>query len=151
MKKVYQFYGDSGHGWLKVKVEELIRLKIHLAISGYSYVKGEYAYLEEDCDFGKFFNAKCKVDNVNIVLREHHSNQSKIRWYDSYNIYSIIQKPTTFEAIRRSALLWWRTIDGYSRREAIKNTAQYKGLELEDRTVISSIAIHRIFKNQFSI
>lgn len=151
MKKVYQFYGDSGHGWLKVELEELIRLKIHLAISGYSYMKGKFAYLEEDCDYTRFFNAKLKIDGVQISTRDHHSNESKIRWYDSFNIYSYIPKPNTFEDVRRSALLWWRSIDNYTRRDAIRSTKAYKGLTLEDRTVISSIAIHRIFKSWFTI
>ncbi len=41
---------DGGHGWFKVSIKQLIKLGIADRISSYSYWKGDYAYLEEDCD-----------------------------------------------------------------------------------------------------
>ena len=152
MKLVYDFYSDAGHGWVKVEIAELVSLGIHLAISGFSYMRGKYAYLEEDCDFAKFFEAKKKVTSKSLRMHYHNTNNSsRIRNYDSYNIYKHIPKPSTFEDIRRSALLWWHSIDNYSKREAIKATKEYRHLKLEERTIISSIAIHRIYKHHFNI
>lgn len=58
MNKTYNFISDPGHGWLEVPVTE-VRAS-GAKISPYSYrgrVKGEaMAYLEEDCDAGKFLD-----------------------------------------------------------------------------------------------
>lgn len=51
---------DSGHGWLEVSKAKLKSLGIADKISGYSYQKGDKAYLEEDCDAGLFFEAYFK-------------------------------------------------------------------------------------------
>ena len=48
---------DSGHAWLKVPIKEIERLHISASISNFSYVDSDYAYLEEDCDACKYFNA----------------------------------------------------------------------------------------------
>lgn len=152
MKKVYDFYRDPGHGWLKVEMKELVRLKIHLAISGYSYTKGDFVYLEEDCDLTKFCTAKKSVDNVEVKFRDHHTNrESRVRNYNGYVAYNLIPKPVTFEAKRKAALLWWRSIDSYRKREALKASPTYCGMELDERAQISSIAIHRVFCQNFGI
>ncbi len=44
------FYADPGHGWGKVKVNVLRELEIEDKISGCSFLRGPWAYLEEDCD-----------------------------------------------------------------------------------------------------
>lgn len=54
---MYNFYSDPGHGWLAVPIEDVNKLGIVNKISRYSYLNGEMAYLEEDCDFEVFFNA----------------------------------------------------------------------------------------------
>ncbi|CAB4121908.1 hypothetical protein UFOVP26_44 [uncultured Caudovirales phage] len=46
----FKFYSDPGHGWLQVEKRLLVQLEIEDKISEYSYVKGDFAYLEEDCD-----------------------------------------------------------------------------------------------------
>lgn len=45
---------DPGHGWLQVPLELLADKGLRESISGYSYMDSEYAYLEEDCDAGRF-------------------------------------------------------------------------------------------------
>ena len=57
--KTIQFYADPGHGWAKVKKSELEKLGIAQLISACSYERGEYAYLEEDCDLSRFLEAYC--------------------------------------------------------------------------------------------
>ena len=85
----YHFYEDPAHGWLKVKISKLEKLGIAGKITGYSYMRGEYAYLEEDCDLTTFMEALEKKNNRKIKLDEiiitHISNKSsKIRSYRHY-------------------------------------------------------------------
>ena len=54
---MYTFHTDPGHGWLEVGLQELHDLGIYDQITAYSYVKGDRAYLEEDCDAGTFIRA----------------------------------------------------------------------------------------------
>ena len=85
---MYIKFNDAGHGWLRVKISELKKLNISDKISSCSYIKGNYAYLEEDCDYSIFLFAKCKteneirefVKNIKIV----NSNDSAIRNYSTY-------------------------------------------------------------------
>jgi hypothetical protein len=44
------FIADPGHGWLRVPLTEIVALGLETQISLYSYIQGQYAYLEEDCD-----------------------------------------------------------------------------------------------------
>jgi hypothetical protein len=50
---------DSGHGWLKVDLADLYRSGAQHSISSCSYVDAQkgVAYLEEDCDAGKYLQA----------------------------------------------------------------------------------------------
>ena len=66
--ETYTFYSDPGHSWLKVKISELVELNIQDKISIYSYINGEYAYLEEDCDAGIFLRAKFGQDITGAEL-----------------------------------------------------------------------------------
>jgi|GEM_PF-1330821 len=53
----YYLIDDGGHSWLKVPMQDLADLGLANKISSFSYVKGNYAYLEEDCDLAVFFAA----------------------------------------------------------------------------------------------
>jgi hypothetical protein len=77
---------DPAHGWFKVKISELHKLGIADKITHYSYKRGEWAYLEEDCDAETLFNAmrdagKPMPKIVPMISRER---PSKIRSYDRY-------------------------------------------------------------------
>lgn len=79
------FYCDPGHGWVKVPIKTLVRLNIAHKVSSYSYMRGLYAYLEEDCDLSTLYMAADKA-GINISLKEYHTNkQSKIRSYANYS------------------------------------------------------------------
>ena len=81
---VYQFYMDPGHGWLKVPIKDLVVLGIAGKITRYSYVKGKYAYLEEDCDAPLFIKA-LKERNQEPRIEDHTANSSSsIRGYQPY-------------------------------------------------------------------
>jgi hypothetical protein len=78
------YYQDPGHGWIKVKKSVLQRLGIAGDISAYSYQRGDYAYLEEDGDAERLFQA-AGAHGLVIQLNHLHTNkQSKIRAYESY-------------------------------------------------------------------
>jgi hypothetical protein len=84
VKKI-QVYCDNGHGWGKVRLDELASLGIDKKISSFSYTRGAYVYLEEDCDLGIYDKALreqgIKPDyTLNITNR-----RSKIRSYARYN------------------------------------------------------------------
>lgn len=70
MKK-YTFYNDPGHAWLKVSKKELEKLGLIEKISSFSYERGEFAYLEEDCDASVFLKAKRDAgESFEIVERQ---------------------------------------------------------------------------------
>ena len=82
--KTYDVYADPGHCWLKVKIAELEKLGIEGKITAFSYVRGDNAYLEEDCDAGVLINA-LKNHGVEPKFKFHHTdNRSKIRGYASF-------------------------------------------------------------------
>jgi len=80
----YDFYADPGHGWLRVPLKRLGELGIENDISPYSYVKGGYAYLEEDRD-ARIFTDALEGLGVKVNLRDHTANRdSAIRRYEPY-------------------------------------------------------------------
>ena len=79
-----RFYADPGHGWGKVKISKLKDLGILDKISSYSYTRGDYAYLEEDCDLHIFCRAM-RAKGKTVTFRAYHSNKSsRIRNYQSF-------------------------------------------------------------------
>jgi hypothetical protein len=83
MQHVFQFYEDPGHGWMKVPLTEIKRLGIEPTT--YSYMRGDFAYLEEDHDASLFIAAK-KARGETFRFNEHVANKSsKIRSYDHYS------------------------------------------------------------------
>lgn len=82
--KKYFFYDDPAHAWLKVEKSELERLGILNDISQYSYIKGDYVYLEEDMDATSFIEAKEKFGEKVEFENVSTDNRSKIRSYDSF-------------------------------------------------------------------
>jgi len=85
MRKIFDFYSDPSHGWLKVKKSELKELGIEKKITGYSYQKGEWVYLEEDCDASIFLDAFEKIIMAKYKIKNHISDKrSEIRSYATY-------------------------------------------------------------------
>lgn len=74
MKRHY--YTDPGHGWLKVPRKQALGL----SISAFSYQRGDWVYLEEDCDMPKYVSRY-----PDTTVYAHHANRaSKIRNYESF-------------------------------------------------------------------
>ena len=86
MIKKFDFISDPGHAWLKVPHSLLLGLSIAGKISRYSYTRGAFAYLEEDCDCSVFFNAYREKYGVDPVIRERNAREksSRVRNYDVY-------------------------------------------------------------------
>jgi hypothetical protein len=57
------FIIDPGHGWLRVPLADIAALGIEGDISEYSFIDGRFAYLEEDCDYGRFVDA-CNAQGI---------------------------------------------------------------------------------------
>ncbi len=51
------FINDPGHGWLRVPLTDIAALGIEAHITPYSYIEGNFAYLEEDLDAPRFLEA----------------------------------------------------------------------------------------------
>ena len=78
------FHADPSHGWLEVALADIHELEIGHLISRYSYLKGERAFLEEDCDAGIYLE-KAKLEGWNINIKDKHTNHdSFIRNLASY-------------------------------------------------------------------
>ena len=82
---MYIFYEDPGHGWLRVPIAEIEPIKDQ--ISRYSYIKGKYIYLEEDCDMAIFMIHKwgSSEEAYKHIKSSHTDNRSRIRGYESYD------------------------------------------------------------------
>jgi hypothetical protein len=77
-------YSDGGHGWARVKRPLLTTLGIANKITYFSYQRGDWVYLEEDCDATRLVEAM-KAHGIEPVFIEHYSHGvSKIRSYDRY-------------------------------------------------------------------
>jgi hypothetical protein len=90
--KTYKFYADPAHGWMAVKLTELIQLGLVDQISSYSYIKGSTAYLEEDWDTYLFLSAyKAKYSTEAKSTYLHTDNRSPIRNYEKYNASKVLE------------------------------------------------------------
>lgn len=78
-------YSDPGHGWAAVPLRLLERLQLLDAITPYSYLRGRYAYLEEDCDLDRFMSA-VQAAGLSVEFCQYVSGdrRSRIRGYGSY-------------------------------------------------------------------
>lgn len=84
-KIIKVLHSDPGHAWLAVKLAEIQMLGIQTEISAYSYVKGKTAYLEEDCDAGKFVTAM-QAKGIEVEVKQGACRgRSPIRYFKSYS------------------------------------------------------------------
>ena len=83
----FEVYTDPGHGWVKVKISLLEKLGIAEQITSYSYMRGEYAYLEEDLDATTFRQAMREAGiPVEFKIYRCGNRLSRIRNYADYVI-----------------------------------------------------------------
>lgn len=88
--KTFDFISDPGHGWIKCKKDLLNTLGIADKISGYSYMLGDYAYLEEDCDASILCQA---LSDTGIAFKFRERNcqhkRSRVRNYQTYRAWGV--------------------------------------------------------------
>jgi hypothetical protein len=81
----FHVYEDPGHGWAKVPVKFLEELGVIDDITPYSYLLGDYAYLEEDADASTFVRA-LEEKGIPHTFTTHHTNRrSAIRNYPAFS------------------------------------------------------------------
>ena len=87
MIKIFTYYTDPGHGWVKVPLKLLASLGIAGKMSRYSYMRNGFGYLEEDCDASIFMNAFRVKYGIDPIIREQcaREKRSKIRSYETFN------------------------------------------------------------------
>ena len=97
MKKIYEFekYDDASHGWLKVEKSLLAELNISHLITDFSYMKENYAYLEEDCDASRFLEA-LEIDYPEAQVRFkyidcEHDRTHNPRGYEDYRFAPVLK------------------------------------------------------------
>lgn len=86
-----EWHNDAAHGWLKVTHREIEALNI-TGISSFSYRDKTFAYLEEDCDAGKWFEAMLsaypdtftKQSLIESIPDVNDGNMSPIRRKEQY-------------------------------------------------------------------
>ena len=85
MQKVeFTFFNDPGHAWLQVPKTVLVKSGVSDQISGYSYQDENFAYLEEDCDAGKFLRALQGLGVAFLITEHFTDDDSPIRGYPRY-------------------------------------------------------------------
>jgi hypothetical protein len=88
MNEKVTWYSDCGHAWLRVKTIEASRIGILNKVSSFSFCKGKYIYLEEDCD------ARLYLEYNNLearqIERKSCNGNSKIRSYDKFSVETAI-------------------------------------------------------------
>ena len=90
MKSTYTLFHDPGHAWMKVPLSEVHLLGLKYEISGYSYIRKGFVYLEEDCDMSVFLTAWRNHNMVNhdpVLKSQYSEKSSRIRNYNGYNPY----------------------------------------------------------------
>lgn len=81
--QAHTMHTDPGHGWLEVNRNDVQ----DLAISHYSYTRGDKVYLEEDCDMPLYINklrSQGVAWNWDDVETIHHEDNCFIRSLDQY-------------------------------------------------------------------
>lgn len=79
-------FHDPSHSWTIVPIKRLIKLGIADQISAYSFIRGIYAYLEEDRDLTLYINTlKSKGHGIEFT-NSYGKNRSRIRDYNHYHI-----------------------------------------------------------------
>ena len=79
-----QVFADPGHAWARFPKARLVKLGIADKITPYSYMRGDYAYLEEDCD-ADLLMLYLTCNNIpHEVVEGKFVERSPIRSYDRF-------------------------------------------------------------------
>ena len=84
MNRTIIVYSDPGHSWGKVSIKTVQKLGLIEKISGFSYIRGDFLYLEEDCDLPMVVDALMSEGHVVKLIEKHTDRESRIRRYDAW-------------------------------------------------------------------
>ncbi|MDG6989543.1 MAG: hypothetical protein JRN21_09550 [Nitrososphaerota archaeon] len=77
-------FSDSGHGWVRIRKDVLGRLGIAGKITPYSYMRRQFAYLEEDADASLLVETLLRR-GITVTYRDRTADgRSRIRMFESY-------------------------------------------------------------------
>ena len=93
-----RYYQDPGHGWIRVPLTELSKLGIADQISTCSYMKGDFAYLEEDSDAAKYCNAMESAGYKLKLVELVRKRAAKLRNYPAYSPDGVSEAPVVMQA-----------------------------------------------------
>lgn len=109
MAQSYTYFEDPGHAWLRVPLIEIC--PIQDKISHYSYMKGKYAYLEEDCDAILFLKHKFG-ENLSYaeltekgIIKTKYVEKTNIRNYEIFKIRTKEEKELMEKVINALLLM----------------------------------------------
>jgi hypothetical protein len=74
----FRLISDPGHGWLEVPLDLLKVLGIKDQITVYSYLKGDLAYLEQDCDAALFVQT-ARAQGITVDYEDVYQDPTPIR------------------------------------------------------------------------
>jgi hypothetical protein len=86
MNRHFRFVSDPGHGYLRVKLEDIAKYGVSKKISGYSFVSSKFAYLEEDCDAPVFLKAVKEFGDTPVIKESYTNNPASCRRYDRFPV-----------------------------------------------------------------
>lgn len=79
-------YSDPSHAWLRVPLKDVIKFGLTNKITSYSYINGNYAYLEEDVDAPLFLETLKLNGMTNYRIVDKFTDKpSIVRTYDPYS------------------------------------------------------------------
>lgn len=99
--RTFDYIQDPSHGWVKVPIKLLAELNLLGQISPYSYMRKNFAYLEEDSDYAKFYAAFTNWRRLEPVLKSRISKTrpSIVRSYERFNKAHVILKNSEARAL----------------------------------------------------
>lgn len=79
-------YSDPSHAWLRVPLKDVIKFGLTNKITSYSYINGNYAYLEEDSDAPLFLET-LKFNGITDykIVDKFTDKATFVRTYDPYS------------------------------------------------------------------
>ena len=72
--KTLNHFTDPGHGWVRVRRDDLIFQSIANEVTSCSYQRGNYVYLEEDYDLGLYYK-ELKARGYEIKWKSSHTDK----------------------------------------------------------------------------
>ncbi|MDR2893665.1 MAG: hypothetical protein LBV80_11420 [Deltaproteobacteria bacterium] len=101
----FTMFSDPGHGWLAVPRKELVSLGILNKISSFSYQKGDWVFLEEDCDFSAFVTARIEQNRPFFIIEKNSPfDLSPIRDNPPFNAEASELKPVHLRLFEEAQL-----------------------------------------------